>query len=413
MSKQSWLLGTLAVVASVATPSLYAGNTGEFVYVESNLKAPNANSIYAFARQANGSLSPVAGSPFKTGGAGVQDTSLNVGPYDSDQNIITNADHSLLFAVNSGSDTIAVFHIQQDGSLKPIAGSPFHSGGTDPVSLALLGDTLFVVNKNGDFPRVSNILPNYTTFHVQADGSLVRNPFYSTIAVAIGSSPSQALLAPNSGLMFGADFLGGLLQRIRIQPDGHMQQLAPSSLPTTEFPGATAPPLPLGLWIHPSLPILYVGFVTGNKLGVYQYDNANGPSDPNFGLRFVRAVPNTGAAICWLRTNHAGTRLYTSDTITNSITVYDLSDPYNPVEIQNLVLEGPGNALQFELSSDDSFLYAISSRGSATIPDGQGNALHILKIAKDGSVDETSNSPILFSLPPGTRPQGVAVVSAF
>jgi hypothetical protein len=50
-----------------------------------------------------------------------------------------------LFAVNSGSDTIAVFHIQGNGALTPVEGSPFPSGGNDPVSLGLNGNTLFVV----------------------------------------------------------------------------------------------------------------------------------------------------------------------------------------------------------------------------------------------------------------------------
>jgi 6-phosphogluconolactonase (cycloisomerase 2 family) len=408
--KQSLLLSSLAVALFTAAPSLYASGTGEFVYVESNLKAKNANSIYAFERQNDGSLIPVSGSPFLTGGAGVQDTSLNVGPYDSDQNLIANQDHSLLFAVNSGSDSIAVFNIHKDGSLTAIAGSPFGSGGNDPVSLGLMGNNLIVVNKNGDFPRVNNTLPNYITFHINADGSLVHNPGHSAVGTAIGSSPTQAFLAPASNLLFGADFLGGLLQRMRVGTDGQLYQYAPSPLPSDQFPGAAAPPLPLGLWAHPTQPLLYVGFVTANTLGVYQYAENLGAKGPDYGLRFLRAVPNSGKAICWLRTNRSGTRLYSSDTITNSISVYDLSDPATPVQMQELNLEGPGNALQFELSSDGNYIYAISSRGSSSIPDGQGNALHILKIAKDGTVEETGASPILFSLPDGTRPQGVAVV---
>jgi hypothetical protein len=50
---------------------------------------------------------------------------------------------------NSGSDTIAVFHIGENGALPPVEGFPFPSGGNDPVSLGLSGNTLFVVNKSG------------------------------------------------------------------------------------------------------------------------------------------------------------------------------------------------------------------------------------------------------------------------
>lgn len=386
------------------TSSAVMHASDEFVYVESNIQAANGNSIYAFQRQSDGSLQSVPGSPFLTGGAGVQDTSLQIGPYDSDQNLITNPEHTLLFAVNSGSDTIAVFHIQSNGALVPVHGSPFSSGGRDPVSLALRGDILFVVNKNGDFPRVNAMLPNYTTLRVERDGILVPNDERgATVSVALNSSSTQAFLAPNANLIFGADFLGGLLQSIAFNDDGKLYQGPAQALPASEFTDTTTPRLPLGLWSHPQLPLLYVGFVTENRLGVYRYDEKGQ-------LQFLRSVPNSGQAICWLRTNRRGTRLYSSDTGTNSISVYDLSEPDDPVEIQNLVLDGTGNALQFELSADNSYLYAVSSRGSASIPNGQGNALHILRIESDGSVKETANSPIALTVPAGTRPQGVLTV---
>ncbi len=120
-------------------------------------------------------------------------------------------------------------------------------------------------------------------------------------------------------------------------------------------------------------------------------------------------MPTTGAAVCWLRTNRAGTRLYSSNTTSNSIGVFDLTNPEAPVEIQQLKLSGLGNALQFSLSTDESTLYVMSSRGDATIPEGQGNLLHMLSVKKDGTVAETA-SPVVFSEPNDTRPQGVAVV---
>src|SRR5262245_6406401 len=204
-----------ALVLGSLLPTYTAlANGPTFVYVESNIKTPNGNSIFAFRRNADGSLTPVNGSPFFTGGAGVQDTSLGLGPYDSDQNIVVDSGRRLLFAVNSGSDTIAVFHINSDGSLRAVAGSPFPSGGTEPVSVGLSDDILFVVNKNGDFPRVSTVLPNYTAFRIAPNGYL--SPISgSTVSVAFGSSPTQALVAPNASLLFGADFFGGLLQCIR------------------------------------------------------------------------------------------------------------------------------------------------------------------------------------------------------
>ena len=414
--KRPFALVVLAGAALSLTHTASAqafGQTGDYVYVETNIKTPNGNSIAGFVRGANGELQPIPGSPFLTKGAGTQDPGISLGPEDSDQDIISSPDRNLLFAVNSGSDSIAVFHIGENGALTPVEGSPFPSGGNDPVSLGLSGNTLFVVNKSGDFGRPSAILPNYTTFQVAADGKLTPTSdstndssrrFQSTVSVAVGSSPSQALAVPYTNLLFGADFLGGLLQRFQFDGNGGLHQLTPLALPASEFSDTTTPRLPLGLTSHPRYPFLYVGFVTDNKLGVYQYGNDGS-------LRFLRTVPNSGTAICWLRTNRAGTRLYSTDTGTNSVSVYDLSDPENPVQIQNLVLSGPGNVLQFSLSSDEKYLYALSSRGSTSIPEGQGNMLHILTINNEGTVDENV-SPVVFNEPNDTRPQGVAVVPA-
>jgi hypothetical protein len=392
---------SLSVIAISCLFTAHAAfsDSAEYVYVESNIKTPHGNSIFAFKRNADGGLTPLNNSPFLTGGAGVQDSSLALGPYDSDQNIVVDPNRDLLFAVNSGSDTIAVFHIQSDGSLQAVAGSPFSSGGTNPVSIGLLGEILFVVNKNGDFARLTSILPNYTAFRIADDGAL--SPLdASTRSVALGSSPTQALVVPGSKLLLGADFLGGLLQSFEFERN-RLRQHAPVALPASEFTDTTTPRLPLGLWTHPKLSLLYVGFVTANRLGVYAFGEEGR-------LKFIRTVPNSGTAICWLRVNRGGTRLYSADTGTNSVSVYDLSYPEEPSEIQNLVLAGLGNALQFSLSTDERNLYALSQRGSASIPEGEGNALHILSIDKEGKVSE-SKHPILFHLPPGTRPQGVAV----
>ena len=391
---------------------LYASGTGEYVYVESNLSAPNANSIYAFHRGANGQLKPVAGSPFLTGGAGVPYTGFSTGPYDSDQEIIVNQQQTLLFAVNAGSDSIAVFNIGEGGTLSPVDGSPFSAGGVAPVSLALNGNTLYVANQGGSLGRTSSVLPSYVAMRLEGGGVLrpindhvndTTRAYQATVDVAIGSSPSQVYLAPNSDLLFGADFEGGLLERFQYNGVGQLEQLSPVALPASEFNDTTTGRLPLGLWSNPREPILYVGYVTANKMGVYRYDQAGN-------LNFLRTVPNAGQGICWIRSNESGTRLYTTDTTTNQVSVYDASDAAFPVEIQTFTLEGVGNGFQEGLSGDGKSLYVISQRAAASIPTGQGNVLHTLSVGSDGTVTETA-APILFNLPDGVRPQGIAVVS--
>ena len=59
-------------------------------------------------------------------------------------------DGSSLYAVNAGSNTIAVFNILDDGSLISVSGSPFSSDGQTPVSIGTKDNYIYVVNKAQD-----------------------------------------------------------------------------------------------------------------------------------------------------------------------------------------------------------------------------------------------------------------------
>jgi len=412
MRKSVLLLAAAAATCVVGSSSIVqASDSVEYVYVESNIATAKGNSIYAFRRGSDGHLQQIAGSPFLTGGAGIQYSGFNLGPFDSDQEIITNANHTLLFAVNAGSDSVAVFHIEDNGALKPVDGSPFPSGGADPVSLALKDNILFIANQSGDFGRPTTVLRNYTAMRLEPDGILVpissktndsSHSFDGSISTASGGSPSQVFLVPGSNLLFGNDFLSGLIHPFRFDGDGQLHAMGSIALPATEFTDTTTPRLPLGLWSHPTQPILYVGYVMANKIGVYRFSTEGS-------LQFIRTVPNAGKGICWIRANNSGSRLYTTDTATNQVSVYDTSDPEFPVEIQTFTLSGAGQAFQESLSEDGSYLYTISQRSSTSTPAGQGNVLHTLVIQSDGTVSETA-PPVDFNQPGGARPQGVAVV---
>jgi 6-phosphogluconolactonase (cycloisomerase 2 family) len=369
------------------------------IYVQSNVATSPGNQILAYRRDAQGNLTPVEGSPFSAGGAGIS-PSFNLGPYDSDQEIITNPDHTRLFATNGGSNSIAVFKFKSDGSLVPIAGSPFSSGGSNPVGLALTGDKMVVVNQDNDPGNPGQFLPSYSTLQVNSKGQL--KPIAgAAFTVDLGSSPSQALVPPeHPSLVFGCDFLGGLLRSFELRESGQLVPIEVQALPADEFALSGTPALPLGLWSHPKLPIFYVGFVTINRLGVYRY-NAAGQ------FEFLRTVPDTGNGVCWIRSNKEGTRLYTSNTADPSISVYDISrDPTEPVQIQKVVLNEMSNVYQITLDPAEEFFYAVTQRNSAMLP-ASANALHVLKIGADGKLTEVPSSPTLLPVPASSRPQGV------
>ncbi|HEV3163970.1 MAG TPA: beta-propeller fold lactonase family protein [Isosphaeraceae bacterium] len=371
----------------------------DVVYVESN--DPAGNAIFAFERHDDGSLTPLPGSPFPAGGAGITPT-FDLGPFDSDQEVIVNPSHTLLFAVNGGSDTIAVFQINQDGSLTHVKGSPFPSGGSNPVSVGLAGNILCVVNKDQDPGHPGQFLPNYTSFRVTSQGKLIPVPF-STVFVDAGASPSQALTSPNGNLLFGADFMGGLLRSFVIADGGRLLARAALPLPAAEFADSGAPPFPLGLAVHPERPLLYVGFVTISRLGVYHYSSSGA-------LRFLRTVPSSGHGMCWVLLNKDATRLYTSNTGDPSVSVYDTSDdPAEPVEIQRVNMKSSGGGFEFGLDSTGKFLHVVTQQ-SAPTSDVSANAIHVFKVADDGKLTEVPSSPTVLPVPNFVRPQGVVAL---
>ena len=395
--RRSFLMA-LAMVIAAPTPAWSA----DVIYLESNSTA--ANSIFAF--KFDFTKAPTLISTTPAGGIGVFNETFALGPFDSDQNLIENSEGTLLFAVNSGSNSIAVFLINSDGSLTAVDGSPFPSGGSDPVSLGLNGTILTVVNKDQDPAQNDNlILPNYTTFSVSRNGALTPIPG-STVSVAYGSSPSQALIASRGSVVFGADFLGGLLQSFRLDEDGRLRQNPPQALPDSVFAGQTAPHGPLGMRTHPNLPILYVDITLINEVTVYTYDERGN-------LSFVRAVADSGAAPCWAVVNRAGTRLYATNTGDNSIEVYDLTDPFNPVDIQHFVMEGTtGAPFSTVLDESDHWLYVSSEQSTATATTA-ANAFHTLKVGADGMLTEPflpTVLPIGGSVP--VQAQGITVVGA-
>src|SRR5688572_16546598 len=101
---------------------------GRYLYIQANDVREGKNSVLGYHRNDDGTLSPLPGSPFYTGGTGMNnDTHGKLGPNDNDTPLVISQDGKYLFTVNTHSNTIAVFTLHDDGSLQHIKGSPFSS----------------------------------------------------------------------------------------------------------------------------------------------------------------------------------------------------------------------------------------------------------------------------------------------
>jgi 6-phosphogluconolactonase (cycloisomerase 2 family) len=392
------------------------GTGPEFVYVESNNPEPGQNAILAFRRnQSNGSLRRIGS--FPTRGTGFGNVTQGLGPDDSDQEVIASPDGRFLFAVNQGSHSIAVFGIQPSGVLRSVG--TYDSGGTQPVSLGLSGDHLYVVNR-GDALQGGDatVAANYTVFDVARDGALSPVPG-STITLPLSLSPAQALVSRDGRFVFGDNFaipgttppLAQTVDPFRIQADGTLRRA-----PGGPVAAAVNPNVLLGTAVHPTLPIIYGGLTGANGIAVFSFDTQGS-------VTFVASIPDSGAAPCWLTVSADGKFLYASNTGTDSVGVFSLADPSHPVQVQEFSLSGPfapagatdRQAASFQIALDPSgrSLYVITQDTAAGRDFQEGNAVHALRVARDGTLSE-SNAPVTFSaadVPAEARLQGVAVLA--
>src|SRR2546430_10125650 len=136
------LLGlAAAAAAAVAVPasasaSAQASPVVGHVYVNDN--TAGTNTIGAFDRHADGTLTPQAGSPFAAGGAGTgaglaSQGALQISP-----------DGRFLIAADAGSNQISVLRVRGNGSLKLVREGVVSSGGVLPVSVTIHGDLVYV-----------------------------------------------------------------------------------------------------------------------------------------------------------------------------------------------------------------------------------------------------------------------------
>ncbi len=416
--KQAGKLGLLIALFSLFNLSCKKRIDGdvsgrEYIYIESNNSNDNQNTILAYYNTGNGILKQVPGSPFPAGGSGVGNPQQVLGPDDSDSQIIISEDKKFLLAVNPGSNTIAVFRTNPNGSLQAVPGSPFPSGGQTPVSLNMSGQYVFVVNKSDDKIHPINQPPNYTTLTIDSKGVL--SPVAGAkIEISLASSPSQALVSKDKKFLFGADFLAfqldapmGTLRSFTINGNGTLSPVAGTPITIPGLGGA------LGLWQHPNANVLYVGFPLQSKFGIYTIESS--------GALSFQSMVDAGPAVCWLRTTKDGNNLYTLNSGENSVSVYNSSNATAVSFVQKITLKNSGPVymamgmpfptsqdFSVGLSYDDHYLYIVSQHTNTDFSIGNFNYLHVLNRSSDGRIAEPEE-PIQIPVPNTFRPQGVAV----
>jgi 6-phosphogluconolactonase len=364
----------LAVPAAAsASPSTDSSPVVGHVYVNDNTKS--VNTIGAFDRHADGTLTPEAGSPFTAGGAGTGAGLASQGALQF------SADGRYLIAVDAGSNQISVLRVHSDGSLSRVPGGVVSSRGVLPDSIAVHGDLVYVANSGAGHS-------NYTGFWFLG-GHLFHIPG-STVTLASAAAPGDVLFNGTGTKLVGTEVGPSVIDSFTVGRDGRLTA-APGSPFKAQGLG------PFGSEFSPVNPDQL--FVSNAHNTATDSGTVSAFTDsPNGTLSSVSGSPfaDDQMAPCWVEISHDGQVLFTVNTATGSVSSYQISASGALTLIGSTPISGTSvGAVDARLSPDGHFLYVDESAV------GRVAAFTV----SGGSLTELGTSP--FALPVGAAPAGI------
>jgi 6-phosphogluconolactonase (cycloisomerase 2 family) len=323
--------------------------SGSAVFVMTN--NADRNEIISFKRATDGSLQ--AGRKFATGGRG---TGGVTDPLESQGSLTLSQDHSLLFAVNSGSSEISVFAVQ---GARLFLLDKTTSGGSEPNAVAQHGNVVYVLNVGGS--------SNVVGFHLNS-GHLQRIQNSIRFLTTNNSEGASLAFSPDGQFLLVTERATNNIDAFHVLADG---TLAPIVVNPNPDPGTFA-----------------LAFAPNGAALVSETGPAGGTNASTVSSFAVAAdgklapismgVPTLGAANCWNAVTPDGRFVYTSNAGSATISGFAISNTGILTALPGTIVgSNPGGStnLDIAISADGKFLYTLNS-GTGTIgifgigPDG-------------------------------------------
>jgi len=269
--------------ADLAASAVAGANAPGAVYALTNQAAGNA--VAVFARAADGTLVPAGA--VATGGTG---TGSGLGSQGA---LALSDDGGWLFTVNAGSNDVSVFRVGPPPAGLSLA-SRTPSGGTQPISLTVRGNLLYVLNAGGE--------GNIAGFVVGSDGRLgaIAGSARPLSGPAVG--PAQVSFSPDGRSLVVTEKATNLLDIYAVGADGV------TSGPTSVASAGGTP----------------FGFAFGHRDNLFVSEAAGSASSYILGSG-GEVVPVSGAVVthqgapCWLVATKDGRFIYTANAQGGSI----------------------------------------------------------------------------------------------
>ena len=341
-------VGGLAAFAGPAQAADWPGTAGA-VYTMTNSSGGNA--IEAYARAADGALTPAGTYP--TGGTG--------GTLGSGHSIVVSRDGRVVVNVNAGSNSISAFAATPRG-LRLIG--TVGSGGTDPNSVTIAGDNLvYVLNAGSE---------TIAGFRLGWDG-LGPIPG-STQALGAGAlTPRQTQFTNNARVLVVDEGGSSTIDTFVVGRDG-------KAGPAITTPSTGGGPFGFDFDRAGHLLVSDAALATGHS-GATSYDvtdngtvTANGP-----------AVPTDQAAACWLAA--AGGFAYTDNAGSGSIGEFAVAPGGALTLLGNMLVENnaASHPLDEAVSADQHYLYILANGLSQIVG---------YRVGHDGSLTQVTTAPV-------------------
>jgi len=366
--------GVLLGLSTLLTP-LAAGAEGlgisdvHAVFVQTNDTA--GNQVVVYRRGAHGGLSFAA--RYNTGGLGVALTGAVVDKLASQGSLAFDAAAQALVAVNGGSKSITEFHV--DGA-RLSGRRSVASGGSIPVSVAVSGNRLYVLNAGGT-GSVQGFYVN--SLHTIA-GSHRNLDLTPGVAPQYLNTPGQIGLTPDGRqLIITTKANGSDIDVFGVSPNGAL-----SATPTVN-PSAT--PVPFGFTFNPA------GDLVVTEAGTSALTTYAVHGDGT--LTELHSVTDGLAALCWV--TKAGNHYFGANAGSATITGYRIG----PGGLPTIIGETAADAGSIDLAAapDGTALYVET--GGADIVDA-------FSVHTDGSLSFTGSS-VAPELPGHSGLEGIAV----
>ena len=320
------------------TPSFFGRGADHAVFVQTDNIA--GNQVVAYHRAPDGTLT--ATGTYATGGLGGILAGSVVDHLASQGSLTYDQRHGLLYAVNAGSNTVSVFSVRGDRLtlIQVLA-----SGGTFPVSIAVHGDVVYVLNaENGASVQGFFVLFDHLIAIPGSNRLLGLDPAATPQFV---NTPGQVAFSPDgSKLIVTTKANGSAVDVFGVGPFG---QLSAAPVVNSE-PGTVPFAISFDRAGH-----LVIAEAGTNALATFTLN-------PDRTITQLAAVPTGQAATCWVAP--VGGLFYVSNAGSASVTGYRSGFGGQLTLLGNTTTD-PGT-VDASASSDGRFLY-VQSGAAGTV----------------------------------------------